>query len=165
MLGPMPGLRLPTTDVRDSFLLGECAVCASEGLPTDWLTEAARDFAAFVGHRRRVRELWGVPTTELWFVDGADYLGSVMVRHRLTPTLLRNGGHVGYHIVPAARRRGHATAMLGEARGFCRRLGLTDVLVTCAPDNTGSRRVIEANGGVIEDVRDGECRYWLSVAG
>jgi len=27
--------------------------------------------------------------TELWFVDGADHLGTVIIRHRLTPALER----------------------------------------------------------------------------
>jgi hypothetical protein len=27
--------------------------------------------------------------TELWFVDGSDYLGTVIIRHRLTPALTR----------------------------------------------------------------------------
>jgi predicted acetyltransferase len=35
------------------------------------------------------------------------------------------------------------------------------VLVTCDDDNVGSRRVIEANGGVLEDVRNRKMRFWL----
>ena len=46
--------------------------------------------------------------TELWFVDGSDYLGTVVIRHRLTPALEREGAHIGYHVVPEHRRRGHA---------------------------------------------------------
>ena len=43
---------------------------------------------------------WGVPVTTLWYVDGATYLGTVIVRHRLTPELTRRGGHIGYHVAP-----------------------------------------------------------------
>ena len=39
--------------------------------------------------------------------------------------------------------------------------GLDRVLVTCDVDNEGSRRVIEANGGVLEDVRGTKRRYWI----
>jgi GNAT superfamily N-acetyltransferase len=88
--------------------------------------------------------------TELWFVDGADYLGTVIVRHRLTPALERAGGHIGYHVVPGRRRRGHATQMLAQAKLVCQELGLSEILVTCAEDNLGSRRVIEANGGALD---------------
>jgi predicted acetyltransferase len=160
----MPRLILPTTLVRDSYLAGETEAAVEEGLSTGWLEEAAADFTAFVEPRRAVRELWGVPVTELWFVDGTDYLGTVVIRHRLTPTLERSGGHIGYHVVPEHRRRGHATQMLAEALAVCRRLGLTEVLVTCAEDNLGSRRVIEANGGALDRIVDGETHYRLATA-
>ena len=157
----MPRLILPTTLVRDSYLAGETEAAVEEGLSTGWLEEAAADFTAFVERRRAVRELWGVPVTELWFVDGTDYIGTVVIRHRLTPALERSGGHIGYHVVPASRRRGHATQMLAQALAVCRRLGLTEILVTCAEDNLGSRRVIEANGGALDRIADGEARYRL----
>jgi predicted acetyltransferase len=151
----------PTTVVRDSYLAGETEAAIEEGLPTDWLQEAGADFAGFVERRRTVHKLWGVPVTELWFVDGTDYLGTVIIRHRLTPALERAGGHVGYHVVPSHRRRGHATQMLAQAKLVCRELGLSQMLVTCPEDNLGSRRVIEANGGTLDRIVDGEALYWL----
>jgi predicted acetyltransferase len=155
----MPELTLPTTRVRASYLRGETELAAEEGVSTRWLAEAAADFAGFVERRRAVRVVWEVPVTELWFVDGREYIGTVVIRHRLTPALEREGGHLGYHVVPGHRRRGHATRMLAQARAVCRRLGLDEVLVTCAETNTASRRVIEANGGVLDGVLDGEARY------
>jgi predicted acetyltransferase len=128
------------------------------------LEEAAADFAGFVAHRRAVRELWGVPVTELWFVEGTDYLGTVIIRHHLTPALERAGGHIGYHVVPGHRRRGHATQMLAKAKLVCQELGLSEILVTCPEDNLGSRRVIEANGGALDRIVDGEALYWLSTS-
>ena len=47
-----------------------------------------------------------VPATELWWVDGDEFLGRISIRHRLTPTLLEVGGHIGYDVRPTARRRG-----------------------------------------------------------
>jgi predicted acetyltransferase len=35
------------------------------------------------------------------------------------------------------------------------------VLVTCDDDNVASRRVIEANGGRLEDVRGHKLRFWV----
>jgi predicted acetyltransferase len=96
----VPRLTLPTTSVRASYLEGEREIAIEEGLPTSWIEDAAADFASFVDRRRRVGELWAVPVTELWFVDGSDYLGTVVIRHRLTPALTREGGHIGYHVVP-----------------------------------------------------------------
>jgi predicted acetyltransferase len=159
----MAHLIRPTTEVRDSYLAGETEAAIEEGLPADWL-QAAADFASFVEHRRTIRELWGVPVTELWFVDGSDYLGTVIIRHHLTPALEREGGHLGYHVVPGHRRRGHATRMLAQALVVCQQLGLRQVLVTCAVDNLGSRRVIEANGGALDRIVDGEAHYWLPTS-
>jgi predicted acetyltransferase len=160
----MPQLIPPTTLVRDSYLANETDAAIQEALPTDWLEEAAADFAGFVERRRTVRELWGVPVTELWFVDGTTYIGTVMIRHRLTPALEREGGHIGYHVVPGHRRRGHATQMLAQARAVCWQLGLSRVMVTCAVDNPGSRRVIEANGAALDRIDYGEARYWLPTS-
>ena len=77
--------------------------------------------------------------------------GPRRLRHRLTPALLEVGGHIGYDVRPSARRRGHATAMLREALIVALGLGIESALVTCNVDNVGSRKVIERNGGVLED--------------
>jgi predicted acetyltransferase len=160
----VPRLIPPTTSVRASYLQGETETGIEEGVPTAWLQEAAADFPGFVARRRAARELWGVPVTELWFVDGSDYLGTVIIRHRLTPALAREGGHIGYHVVPRSRRRGHATQMLAQARTACRRLGLTELLITCDEHNLSSRRVIEANGGSFLGIVDGEAHYRLATS-
>jgi predicted acetyltransferase len=136
-------------------------MCTEEGASDAHLDEAAADFDAFVRRRRAVREMWGVPVTELWFVEGQEYIGTVVVRHQLTKELEESGGHVGYHVVPRLRRRGHGTRMLAAAIGLCRQRGITTVRITCDEDNTASRRMIEANGGVLDDVAGGEARYWV----
>lgn len=102
-----------------------------------------------------------VPDTELWLVDGDEFLGRVGIRHRLTPRLLQFGGHIGYDVRPSARRRGHATRMLRDALTVARGLGIESALVTCAVDNVGSRTVIERNGGVLEDERAWVLRFWV----
>jgi len=50
------------------------------------------------------------------------------------------------------------------ATSVCQQLGLRQVLVTCAEDNLASRRVIEANGGTLDQLLDGEARYWLATS-
>jgi predicted acetyltransferase len=102
-----------------------------------------------------------VACTTLWYAEDDTYLGRLAIRHSLTPALLANGGHIGYDVRATARRRGHATAMLRASLPIARDLGIDSALITCTPDNVGSRRVIESCGGVLEDVRDGQMRYWV----
>ncbi|WP_457252680.1 GNAT family N-acetyltransferase [Pedococcus sp. P5_B7] len=127
------------------------------------------EFARFVAQRVAARDedtprrsAW-TACHFFWVVDDEDgYVGSLALRHELTPFLLREGGHIGYSIRPSARRRGHATAALRLALPVARQdLGLDRVLVTCLESNEGSRRAIESNGGVYEDSRNGTRRYWV----
>lgn len=105
-----------------------------------------------------------VPATTLWWVNDQEYLGRIAIRHRLTPRLRDYGGHIGYDIRPSARQRGHATAMLAAALPVAYGLGVNPALVMCDDDNTASRKVIEANGGVFEDKRGVKLRYWVPTS-
>ncbi|MGD0065338.1 MAG: hypothetical protein ABSB76_18045 [Streptosporangiaceae bacterium] len=60
--------------------------------------------------------------------------------------------------------RGHATAMLAAALPVARSLGITRALLTSDEDNLASRKVIEANGGVLEDKSSGKVRYWVPAS-
>ncbi|WP_432985558.1 GNAT family N-acetyltransferase [Dactylosporangium sp. CA-233914] len=127
----MAELSLPVTDVRGSFLAA-MAEFQREG-------RGAAGDSSMIGHEiRHFGPRWGtaegfaeyvewlllqrfeetprregfVASTTFWWVDGDEYLGRIVVRHRLTPNLLEAGGHIGYDVRPTARRRGHATAML-----------------------------------------------------
>lgn len=102
-----------------------------------------------------------VHSSTYWWVEGSRYLGSIRIRHQLTPQLLESGGHIGYDVAPRARRRGHGTAMLRAALPIAADLGIEQALITCDADNVGSRKVIEANGGVLEDERSGMLRFWV----
>lgn len=102
-----------------------------------------------------------VPSTNLWWVEGDQYLGRVQIRHRLTPFLRDVGGHIGFYVAPRVRRRGHATAILAAALPVAAALGLECALVTCDVDNTASRKTIEANGGLFQDQRGPKLRYWV----
>jgi predicted acetyltransferase len=105
-----------------------------------------------------------VPSTTLWWVDGAEYLGRIAIRHRLTAQLREVGGHIGYDVRPSARRRGRATAMLRAALPVARALGIESALVTCDADNVASRTVIERNGGILEDQRGNKMRFWVPTS-
>lgn len=158
-----PRLVWPTTAVRVSYLTGEQADCLLRGTATDWLGPASADFDRFVAERRGVHVRWDVPSTIFWYVSGEHYLGTLVIRHRLTPALSEAGGHVGYHVVAPWQRQGHATRMLAAGLVECRKLGLERALLTCLPDNEPSRRVILANGGVPDGRPAGEDRFWIDL--
>lgn len=157
-----PRLVPPSTAVRESWLTAERAACAAGG-STEVLEEALADFDRFVSRRQGLVLSWDVPCTFLWWTAGGHYLGELVIRHELTPALLKSGGHIGYEVALSWRRRGHGTAMLAAGLAQCGRLGLHRVLLTIDADNEASRRVCLANGGVLENRADGEDRFWITI--
>ncbi|GAA3208105.1 GNAT family N-acetyltransferase [Dactylosporangium siamense] len=179
----MPELSLPTARVQRSFRAamaefggegrGEPADFSMIGKEIRGFAErwsSPDGFAAYVDWLRAqaledtTRPDGIVPSTTLWWVEGEDYLGRIAIRHRLTASLLEEGGHIGYDVRPSARRRGHATAMLRAALPLAHGLNIESALVTCDAGNVASRRVIEANGGILEDQRGAKLRFWLPTA-
>ncbi|MGH3413062.1 MAG: GNAT family N-acetyltransferase [Marmoricola sp.] len=125
-------------------------------------------FAAFVAARLAERDGpvadgW-VHNTNLWWVEGEEYIGRMSIRHGLTDQLREVGGHIGYDVRRSRRRQGHATAMLRAALPIAHGLGIDPALVTCDDDNLASIRVIEGAGGVLEDRRGHKRRYWVATA-
>ena len=106
-----------------------------------------------------------VPTTFLAAVDEGRLVGRVSIRHELNDWLSRYGGHIGYAVVPDARRRGYGTEILRQGLVVARALGIDAVLVTCDVDNLASAGVIERCGGEFESVASGDGtpkrRYWF----
>ena len=95
--------------------------------------------------------------------DG-ELVGRVSLRFELNERLAAEGGHIGYGVRPAFRRRGYATEILRQGLALLRAAGVARVLVVCNDDNAGSATVIERAGGVLESVVDGDPpfrRYWF----
>lgn len=159
-LAEPPALTVPSVRVKASYLAGEQADMRHRGSDSAWLNEASRDFDGFVADRVGVRERWGVPSELFWFTAGEQYIGSLVIRHRLTDD--EGGGHIGYHVVYPWQRQGHATRMLALALEKCRALGIGRVLLTVAPDNEASLKVVKRNGGVGDEINsEGELRLWI----
>lgn len=112
-----------------------------------------------------------VPTTTLFLYDDERdiFLGAVNIRHYLNEGLLYGGGHIGDGIRPSERRKGYATKMIGLALQECKKMGIDRVLMSCDPDNIGSKKSIMNNGGIFEDEIISKYgnerleRYWIDV--
>lgn len=138
----------------------------------------AQDFAGFLDRVRQDVEgrriypggVVGVPTSQFWLIEAGHILGSSRLRHRLTPELEHEGGHIGYDIRPSARRRGWGTLLLQLTLERASDIGLRRVLITCDAANAGSIGVIENNGGILQAEVPAVRRrvlirqYWIELA-
>lgn len=173
----MEGSRLvePAMELQEQFL----------DFVRDYLTDSDRtwgfekamdDFPAYVQkftdyrYGRNLPDGW-VQDSTYWLIDSErTVLGRVSIRHRLTDKLMHRGGHIGYYIRPSARGKGYGTLICRLALEKARELGITRVLITCAKDNLASNRIIQKNGGVLEneiwDEQDKEMvhRYWIDLS-
>ena len=116
-----------------------------------------------------------VPQT-IWWMAASDeaaerVVGMVRMRHDLNDTLSVRGGHIGYYVDPAERRKGFASRALALVLTEIRKVGVHRAMLTTNPWNHGSIRVIEANGGVLDaQVPDPEepgetiNQYWIDLS-
>lgn len=93
-------------------------------------------------------------------VDGV-IVGRTSIRHRLDEQLAVEGGHIGYCVLPAHRRRGYATEILRQSLVAARHRGVTKALLTCHETNVASQKVIEHCGGELESTNGRTRRYWI----
>ncbi|MEI6222765.1 MAG: GNAT family N-acetyltransferase [bacterium] len=141
----------------------------------DFITEGLEDnFEAFVlgmCERAEGKHLppGYVPESVFWLIDNDVFIGRVSIRHELSDFLYWEGGHIGYAIRPSARLKGYGKKILELALPEAKKLGILKVLVTCDDDNVGSRKIIEANGGVFENAVPSssrpvnKLRYWITL--
>jgi len=108
-----------------------------------------------------------VPASIYWLVNGNKFIGRVSLRHRLTEKLRKEGGHIGYEIRPSERRKGYGKKILRLALQKTSRLSIKKALVTCDDNNIGSWKIIEANGGILQNkIRQEKKlvrRYWIMI--
>lgn len=112
-----------------------------------------------------------VPHSVWWLVENDTYLGRVDIRHQLNDFLKNEGGHIGYDIRPTQRGKGYGKLILKLGLDKAKELGFSKILITCDINNVRSKKVIEANGGKLEDIRStrpgqpDKARYWIQTSG
>ena len=167
-------LEEPSAGLRDSYrgLVREF-VEASEPLVPFPLSVPHDDFTEFLERLSACARGEGISRgfvqhSTYWLVlGGAEVVGVSNLRHQLTKSLRREGGHIGYGVRPSARGNGYATELLRQTLLRAAALGLSEVLITCDKTNEPSVRTILRNGGVLESEeylpeREAvEQRYWI----
>jgi predicted acetyltransferase len=97
--------------------------------------------------------------------DDNKLVGIINIRHTLNDYLYNFGGHIGYSVRKAERKKGYAKEMLKFALEECSKMGMKKVLITCDSDNIASAKTIQSCGGVLENEipEDGRVtqRYWI----
>ncbi|MFC5703520.1 GNAT family N-acetyltransferase [Cohnella faecalis] len=142
-----------------------------------WVVEKdPSDFGAFLNFlyaedsEEKLADPNKVPHSTYWLLNEDDLLvGAVNIRHRLNAKLLSRGGHIGYGVRPAYRRRGYASAILFQVLQIAKRMEIEQVLVTCDKTNIGSWKTILKNGGVLESEFTEENgnvvkRFWIRMS-
>ena len=105
-----------------------------------------------------------VPSIQFALFDESGHaLGFLNLRLRLNEGLLNHAGHIGYSIRPSERGKGYAKESLRQGLQIAKEKNIKRALVTCSTENPASRAVIFANGGKLEDVRNGTERYWIEL--
>ncbi len=108
-----------------------------------------------------------VQQTIWWGMVGDKIVGRISFRHKLTSTLRKHGGNIGYAVRPTQQGKGYATEMLRLVLKKVAKLGYKKVLLTCDDSNIPSWKTIEKNGGVLtkKEVIDGELSrfYWIKL--
>ena len=113
----------------------------------------------------------GINLTEGWvpaiqlvaFSVKGKAIGFLNLRLCRSNFLLEEGGHIGYSTRPSERGKGYAKESLRQGLQVAKGKNIKRALVTCSTENPASRAVILANGGEVEDVRNGTERYWIDL--
>ena len=136
---------------------------------------AIEDFDAYIERLQNAARGMGLapdrlPETIFWLANSDRRIfGQSRFRHYLNRELEVEGGHVGYDIRPSERNKGFGTLILELTLAKAKNSGLSRVLLTCDADNVASAKVIEKNGGKLQEQavsqRSGKLisRYWIEL--
>jgi predicted acetyltransferase len=96
-----------------------------------------------------------LPTSEYELFDNENLVGKIQIRQTPSHGISipeSMASHIYYEIIPEYRSMGYGKQILTLGLEEAKKNNLKEVFVSCMEDNIGSKKVIEANGGVfVED--------------
>ena len=92
-----------------------------------------------------------VPAETYYLVrrDDDKIIGMTNIRLFLNDNLEKCGGHIGYGIRPTERRKGYNKINLYLGLLVCKKHGIKIAKLDCDEDNLGSKKTMEALGGIL----------------
>jgi predicted acetyltransferase len=128
-----------------------------------WASWVEKQREAALGHNLAHTR---VPATQLAARVGGALVGRVSIRFSLNEYLEREGGHIGYYLLPTFRGKGLGVEMCRQSLIIARSRGVDRVLIVCRDDNAPSAAVAQRCGAVLENTITVEGkgrlrRYWI----
>ena len=132
------------------------------------------DFNAFLGSLEMYRTGKNLPqghirANSFFLLVNDKLIGRGDLRHQLNEGLAVMGGHIGYDVRPSERRKGYGSLILQLTLEKARAIELERVFLTCDTDNIASAKIIEKNGGKLENQiiyeKTGKLisQYWIDL--
>lgn len=108
----------------------------------EWLIKVEKD--------KTCKEEGRVPALTKYLIREEDnkIIGMINIRLELNEYLIRCGGNIGYSIRPTERQKGYNKINLYLALKICYEYGINEVYLDCNKDNLGSKKTMEALGGI-----------------
>lgn len=119
-------------------------------------------------HEENLPKTYSTHTLYLEINSYNEIVGAIGIRWKQVPVLMSYGGLIGYSIRPSERGKGYANEMLRLGLDKFKNTDINNILVTCKDFNIASKKVIEKNGGVFENVYENNdgysyLRYWIKL--
>jgi len=111
----------------------------------------------------------GVRANTFFLLVAGKFAGMGFLRHALNEKLAVYGGHIGYDVSPSERQKGYGSLILRLTLEKAREIGLERVFLTCDAEHLASSKIIEKNGGRLENQMFYEptekliSQYWIEL--
>ena len=92
-------------------------------------------------------------TTYILYING-EPIGMGDLRHYLCPSLERDGGHIGLHILPQYRGQGYGNILIQEMLRKAKEKGIKSALIFNHDDNIPAWKISEKMGGKLVSTDD-----------